>query len=78
MGHDASLTFCFNKKNREALLTVYKVEFFLSKILRELHLKKKKKDINRTNGEICTLTSSLTNTASCLQKFSYIKHIFAI
>lgn len=43
MGHDASLTFCFNKKNREALLTVYKVEFFLSKILRELHLKKKKR-----------------------------------
>lgn len=43
MGHDASLTFCFNKKNREALLTVYKVEFFLSKILRELHLKKKEK-----------------------------------
>lgn len=45
MGHDASLTFCFNKKNREALLTVYNVEFFLSKILRELHLKKKKKRI---------------------------------
>lgn len=43
MGHDASLTFCFNKKNREALLTVYNVEFFLSKILRELHLYKKKK-----------------------------------
>lgn len=44
MGHDASLTFCFNKKNREALLTVYKVEFFLSKILRELFFFLKKKE----------------------------------